>query len=226
MTHTSVSLSPWLPCVHCVPTVVYDLSQVSAGYYPYRPATYHAICPLFIALHELAVYHPYVRCLSPLTMCKPTAGAVYYPICIRYLSTICPLFITPESVGCLSPTCPLFITPITGCRCCLPPLMCPLFITPYVRCLSPLNQLAVYHPHVRCLTPLPMCPRFRKGDCQPFTLQKLTTGYKPITSSLQAAGLVTPQHGVLQGLRKALQGCVLRYEARYEARNALRIDCS
>ena len=173
-----------------------------------------------------AVYHPYVRCLSPLTMCKPTAGAVYYPICIRYLSTICPLFITPESVGCLSPTCPLFITPITCCRCCLPPLMCPLFITPYVRCLSPLNQLAVYHPHVRCLTPLPMCPRFRKGDCQPFTLQKLTTGYKPITSSLQAAGLVTPQHGVLQGLRKALQGCVLRYEARYEARNALRIDCS
>ena len=38
-----------------------------------------------------------------------------------------------------------------------------------------------------------LCPQFRKGDCQPFTLQKLTTGYKPITSSLQAAGLVTPR---------------------------------
>ena len=105
-------------------------------------------------------------------------------------------------------------------------MMCPLFITPYFRSLSPLLTLAVYHPYVRCLPPLPMCPQFRKGDCQPFTLQKLTTGYKPITSSLQAAGLVTPQHGVLQGLRNALRACVLRYEARYEARNALRISFS
>jgi hypothetical protein len=44
-----------------------------------------------------------------------------------------------------------------------------------------------------------VCPQFRKGYCQPFTLQKLTTGYKPITSSLQAAGLVTPRKACYKG---------------------------
>jgi hypothetical protein len=112
----------------------------------------------------------------------------------------------------------------------------PLFITPYVRCLSPLIKLAVHQPYVRCLPPLPMCPQFRKGDCQPFTLQKLTTGYKPITSSLQAAGLVTPQQACYKGLvilyelasfvTKLVTKLVSHYEylsrneARYEARNA------
>ena len=112
----------------------------------------------------------------------------------------------------------------------------PLFITPYVRCLSPLIKLAVHQPYVRCLPPLPMCPQFRKGDCQPFTLQKLTTGYKPITSSLQAAGLVTPQQACYKGLvmlyelasfvTKLVTKLVTHYEyiarneARYEARNA------
>ena len=97
-------------------------------------------------------------------------------------------------------------------------------------------MLAVYHPYVRCLPPLPMCPQFRKGDCQPFTLQKLTTGYKPITSSLQAAGLVTPQQARYKGFVKHYEGAsfvtklvtklVMHYEyfarneARYEARNA------
>ena len=112
----------------------------------------------------------------------------------------------------------------------------PLCITPYVRCLSPLIKLAVHQPYVRCLPPLPMCPQFRKGDCQPFTLQKLTTGYKPITSSLQAAGLVTPQQACYKGLvmlyelasfvTKLVTKLVTHYEylfrneARYEARNA------
>ena len=114
--------------------------------------------------------------------------------------------------------------------------MYPLFITPYVRCLSPLIKLAVHQPYVRCLPPLPMCPQFRKGDCQPFTLQKLTTGYKPITSSLQAAGLVTPRKACYKGFVKHYEGAsfvtklvtklVMHYEyfarneARYEARNA------
>ena len=114
--------------------------------------------------------------------------------------------------------------------------MYPLFTTPYVHCLSPLCLLAVYHPYVRCLPPLPMCPQFRKGDCQPFTLQKLTTGYKPITSSLQAAGLVTPQQARYKGfvmhyelasfVTKLVTKLVMHYEylfrneARYEARNA------
>ena len=81
-----------------------------------------------------------------------------------------------------------------------------------------------------------MCPQFRKGDCQPFTLQKLTTGYKPITSSLQAAGLVTPQQACYKGfvmhyelasfVTKLVTKLVTHYEylfrneARYEARNA------
>ena len=113
--------------------------------------------------------------------------------------------------------------------------MYPLFTTPYVHCLSPLCLLAVYHPYVRCLTPLPMCPQFRKGDCQPFTLQKLTTGYKAITSSLQAAGLVTQQarykgfvmhYELASFVTKLVTKLVMHYEylsrneARYEARNA------
>jgi ribonuclease HI len=81
-----------------------------------------------------------------------------------------------------------------------------------------------------------MCPQFRKGDCQPFTLQKLTTGYKPITSSLQAAGLVIPRKACYKGFVKHYEGAsfvtklvtklVMHYEyfarneARYEARNA------
>jgi len=81
-----------------------------------------------------------------------------------------------------------------------------------------------------------MCPQFRKGDCQPFTLQKLTTGYKAITSSLQAAGLVTPQQARYKGfvmhyelasfVTKLVTKLVMHYEylfrneARYEARNA------
>ena len=59
--------------------------------------------------YELAVYHPYVRCLSPLPMCPlfrkgdRQPSAIYHPIC--------PLFITPNSVSCVSPVCPLFTTP-------------------------------------------------------------------------------------------------------------------
>ena len=142
-------------------------------------------------MYELAVYHPYVRCLSPYP-CVHCSG--------REIASH------------------------------------PLCITPYVRCLSPLIKLAVYQPYVRCLPHLPMCPQFRKGDCQPFTLQKLTTGYKPITSSLQAAGLVTPQQACYKGLvmlyelasfvTKLVTKLVTHYEylfrneARYEARNA------
>ena len=72
--------------------------------------------------------------------------------------------------------------------------------------LLPVFMLAVYHPCFRCLPPLPMCPEFRKGDCQPFTLQKLTTGYKPITSSLQAAGLVIPRKACYKGFVKHYEG--------------------
>ena len=44
----------------------------------------------------------------------------------------------------------------------------------------------------------------------------LQAHYKLITSCWPC----NTTQGVLQGLRKALRGCVLRYEARYEARNA------
>ena len=68
------------------------------------------------------------------------------------------------------------------------------------------------------------------------------TGYKPITSSLQAAGLVTPQQACYKGLvilyelasfvTKLVTKLVSHYEylsrneARYEARNASVQDCS
>ena len=158
----------------------------------------------------------------------------YQAICPQVFR-ICPLFNRIMS-AIYTQACPRCLLPPPGTVRCLPPNMYPLFTTPYVRCLSPLCLLAVYHPYVRCLPPLSMCPQFRKGDCQPFTLQKLTTGYKPITSSLQAAGLVTPQQARYKGfvmhyelasfVTKLVTKLVTHYEylfrneARYEARNA------
>ena len=86
---------------------------------------------------------------------------------------------------------------------------------------------AVYHPYIRrVITPtLAMCPLFRKGDRQPYFNHPVKTNHRlqaeahyKLIRTLQAAGLVTPQHPsarrVTKGITRLLQvtRCALRYE--------------
>ena len=147
----------------------------------------------------------------------------YQAICPQVFR-VCPLF-NPIMSAIYTQSCPLFITPSGHC-----PLFtsqyvpaiyhasCPLFITPlYVSCLSPICPLFTTPTHVSTVQEGRL-PAIHPAK----TNYRLQAHYKLITSCWPC----NTTAGALQGLRNALRACVLRYEARYEARNALRILCS
>ena len=97
-----------------------------------------------------------------------------------------------------------------------------VFIFGVQSCLSPIYP-PCYHPYASHVST--KCPLFRKGDRQPYFNHPVKTNHRlqaeahyKLIRTLQAAGLVTPQHPsarrVTKGITRLLQvtRCALRYE--------------